>query len=140
MSSRRARVTRPRRRFGEADFAELPRAERRKLMQLLLTEAGSRVVEFQATGAYDELILEKTPLWRARRLRARIADQPVDQEDVDRLAEAVAGNADAEGVLLACLGVAGPLLPAPAVMLVEPAEARRTNGALLGDRLAEPPS
>jgi hypothetical protein len=118
----RARVTQPQRRFTPNDLAELPRGDRRKLIQLLLTESGSRVVEFQAPAAYDELVLETRPLWRPRRVRVRIADQPVDQGDVDRLAEAVAANGDAEGMLLTCLGVNAQLHAPPAVMVVEPAE------------------
>lgn len=118
----RRRATQSQRRFSPADLAALDRAQRRKLMQLLLTEAGSRVVDFQAPAAYDELVLESRPLWRSRRVRVRVADRPVDQADVDRLAEVVAASGDAEAVLLACVGMAHSIqVPAP-VMLVGPDE------------------
>lgn len=117
-TSPRTRVTQAQRRFTPADLAGLARADRRKLMQLLLTESGSRVVDFQATAGYDELVLETRPLWRPRRVRVRIADRPVDQASVDRLAAAVSTNGDAEGLLLATLGSDGhPVAPPTAVLL-----------------------
>src|SRR5829696_1381367 len=63
------RATQPQRHFGPEDLAGLGRAERRKLAQVLLTEAGSRVVEVHQPVAYDEFILETRPLWRPRRVR-----------------------------------------------------------------------
>lgn len=119
-TSARTRVTQPQRRFTPADLAGLARADRRKLMQLLLTESGSRVVDFQAPAGYDELVLETRPLWRPRRVRVRIADRPVDQASVDRLAAAVSTNGDAEGLLLATLGSDGHPVAPPTVMLLNP--------------------
>lgn len=118
--SPRVRVTQPQRRFSPADLATLSRAERRKLVQLLLTESGSRVVDFQAPTSYDELVLETRPLWRPRRVRVRIADRPVDRDSVDRLAGAVAANGDAEGLMLAVLGFDGEVVAPPSVMILGP--------------------
>jgi len=119
-SSSRARVTQPRRRFTPADLAGLARAERRKLVQLLLTESGSHVVDFQAPAGYDELVLETRPLWRPRRVRVRIADRPIDRDSIERLAAAVAANGDAEGLLLATLGFDEEPVAPPTVMLLRP--------------------
>jgi hypothetical protein len=116
------RTTQPQRRFSPKDLAGLERVARRKLAQVLLTEAGSRVVEVHRPAAYDEFILETRPLWRPRRVRARIADRVVGQEDLDRLAEAVETAGDAEGVLLAPLGAHGHLHPATTVMVVDAEE------------------
>lgn len=91
-------------------------------MQLLLTESGSRVVDFQASVGYDELVLETWPLWRGRRVRVRIADRLVDSDSVDRLATTVAANGDADGLLLAMLGFEGQPVPPPTVMLLSPEE------------------
>jgi hypothetical protein len=116
------RATQARRNFSPADLAGLGRAQRRKLMQLLLTESGSRVVEFQSPASHDEIVLETQPLWRPRRVRVRIASRPVDTGAVERLAAAVAAAGDAEGVLLAPLGQSGDLLAPPTVTLVGPEE------------------
>jgi len=91
-------------------------------MQLLFTESGSRVVDFQAPAGHDELVLETSPLWRPRRIRVRIANQPVNQAAVDRLADAVAANDDADGLLLAPLGFDGQPVAPPGVMLIAPDE------------------
>jgi hypothetical protein len=69
---RARRATQPRRRFGPTDLAELTGAQRRKLCQVLLTETGARVVEYQHPAPYDELVLELTPLWRPRSVRVRM--------------------------------------------------------------------
>jgi len=116
------RSTQPQRRFSPADPAALERGQRRKLMQLLLAESGNQVIDFQAPAAYDELVLETRPLWRPRRVRVRVADRPVEQNDVARLADAVAANADAEGVLLATVGMADSIQAPDTVMLVGPDE------------------
>jgi hypothetical protein len=121
LGARRTRVTQPHRRFGAEELAALPREDRRKLAQVLLTDTGARGLEFQAVAAYDELVLETQMLWRARRVRVRVADQPVDQDAVDRLGAAVRAAGDAEGVLIAAVGVtAAPSVPAE-IMLVDPA-------------------
>jgi hypothetical protein len=110
---RRALVTQPRRRFRPDDLAALSRDDRRKLMQVLLTEGGARVVEVHRPAGYDELVLQVTPLWHPRRVRVRIATRRVEQADIDRLAEAVATAGDAEGLSLAGVGHADGLrLPA----------------------------
>lgn len=111
------RPTQPQRRFTPEALAALNRDARRKLVQVLLTETGSRVVEVHRPAGYDELILETRPLWRPRRLRVRIAARAAAQDDVDRLAEAVETAGDAEGMLLTPLGTDGPLQP-PATILV----------------------
>lgn len=118
----RRRPTQPQRRFEPSDLAGLGRDERRKLTQLLLTENGSTIVEFHSPVAYDELILETRPLWRARRVRVRIADRAVQAADLQRLADAVAAGGEAEGVLIAPLGVSPRLHPPPTVMLIGPEE------------------
>jgi hypothetical protein len=118
----RRRVTQAARRFSADDLAALGRAERRKLMQLLLTESGGRVVEYHSPAAYDELVLESRPLWRPRRVRVRVATRPVEQPAVQRLADAVAAAGDAEGLLLAPLGVADGQQAPPTVMIVGPEE------------------
>jgi hypothetical protein len=87
-------------------------------VQVLLTESGSRVVEVHRPVAYDELILGTRPLWRPRRVRVRVAARPSTQDDVDRLAEAVEAAGEAEGVLLAALGVVGELRPPTTLMVV----------------------
>lgn len=107
------RATQPQRRFTAVDLAALERDDRRKLAQVLLTETGNNVVEAHRPVAYDELLLEARPLWRPRRVRVRIADRPVTQDDVDRLADAVDTGGDAEGLLIAPLGSA-EVLPVPA--------------------------
>jgi hypothetical protein len=67
------RPTQASRQFAAEDLAAVRRPDHRKLIQLLLTEAGSRTVEFQTSANYDELMVESVPLWRRRRMRARIA-------------------------------------------------------------------
>jgi hypothetical protein len=107
------RSTQPQRHFGPEQLSETPREDLRKLCQVLLTETGSRVVEYYNPAAHDELVLETLPLWRPRRIRVRIAARPVEQGDVDRLAERVAEAGDADGILIAPLGVAdGVTIPA----------------------------
>ena len=81
------RATQPQRRFSPEALAALARDDRRKLVQVLLTESGNRVVEVHRPAAYDELILETRPLWRPRRVRVCVAARPSTQDDVDRLAE-----------------------------------------------------
>ena len=98
MSPPTRRSTQPQRRFGGEQLAETPREQLRKLCQVLLTETGSRVVEYNHPAAHDELVLETMPLWRPRRIRVRIAARVVEQGDVDRLAERVAEAGDADGV------------------------------------------
>lgn len=115
------RVTRPDRRFGPAELRALPREERRQLAQLLLTDGTARVVEFHNTAAYDELVLETPLLWRSRRVRARIADQPVEPANLRRLSEAVRRAGDAEGIMIAAVG-GDPTEVPDDVMLVTPAE------------------
>jgi hypothetical protein len=126
-------MTQPRRQFGPSGLAELSRGQRRKLCQVLLTETGARIVEYQRPAAYDELVLELTPLWRPRRVRVRIATRPVGQPDVDRLAERVAEAMDADGMLFAPLGTRGPVEVPSALALVEPPElvARLERSALV---------
>jgi hypothetical protein len=80
------RATQPQRRFSPEALATLARDHRRKLVQVLLTESGSGVVEVHRP-AYDELILETRPLWRPLRVRVCVAARPSTQDDVDRLAE-----------------------------------------------------
>jgi hypothetical protein len=119
---RRRRATQPQRRFGPSELAELSRAQRRKLCQVLLTETGARVVEYQRPASYDELVLELTPLWRPRRLRVRIATRPVTQSDVDRLAERVAEAMDADGMLFAPLALDATVEVPERIALIEPPE------------------
>lgn len=116
------RATQPQRRFTSEDLAELDRDDRRRLTQVLLAETGSRIVEVHRPVAYDELLVETHPLWRPRRVRVRIADRPVTQEDVTRLAEAVDAAADAEGMLIAALGAPTDVDIPATVLLVTPDE------------------
>lgn len=113
------RATQPQRRFSPEALAALGRDDRRKLVQVLLTESGSRVVEVHRPVAYDELILETRPLWRPRRVRVRVAARPSTQDDVDRLAEAVEAAGEAEGVLLAALGSVSELRPPTTIMVID---------------------
>jgi hypothetical protein len=52
------RATKPQRRFAPEALATLARANRRKLVWVLLTESGSRVVEVHRPVAYDETIAD----------------------------------------------------------------------------------
>lgn len=113
------RATQAQRRLTPEGLAALPRDDRRKLMQLLLTDAGAHVAAFNRPAAYDELVLETQPLWRSRRIRARVAARRVTQDDVDRLAEAVDAAGDADGLLLAPLGHDDGLTVPATVMLVD---------------------
>jgi hypothetical protein len=106
-------VTRPRRRFTPKNLAELSRTQRRKLAQVLLTEGGARVIEYNHPAAYDEFVLEVAPLWRLRRIRARVMASSIDQGDVDGLAERVAESGNAEGILLATQDAELPDLALP---------------------------
>jgi hypothetical protein len=110
------RITQPRRSFNAKSLAGLSRPERRKLAQVLLTEGGARVLDYNRSGTYDELVLETTPLWNPRRVRARIAIQPVKKRDIERLAERVLEAGDAEGVLLAPLGFDADSDDAPGIL------------------------
>ena len=116
------RVTRPDRRFGPDDLRALSREERRKLAQVLLTDGAARVVEFHSTVGYDELVLETSLMWRPRRVRVRVADRPVDDDALRRLAEAVRTAGDAEGIMIAAVGGDPPATVPAEVMLVEPDE------------------
>jgi len=118
--SARSRITRPDRRFGPGELAALPREERRKLAQVLLSDGPARVLEFQSTGAYDEFVLDVPLLWRSRRVRVRVADEVVDSTALTRLREAVYAASDAEGVLVAARGVAAGIGVPTGVMLVTP--------------------
>lgn len=104
-------------RFRPEALAALAREDRRKLVQTLLTESGSHIRGGTSAVAYDELILETRPLWRPRRVRVNAAARPSTQDDVDRLAEAVEATGEAEGVLLAALGVVGELRPPTTIMV-----------------------
>lgn len=114
------RTTQPQRQFCPEQLAETPREQLRKLCHVLLTETGSRVVEYNAPAAHDELVLEALPLWRTRRVRVRIAARLVEQGDVDRLAQRVAEEGNADGVLIAPLGIAEGVTPHARVDLVPP--------------------
>jgi hypothetical protein len=116
------RVTRPDRRFGPTELRALPREERRKLAQILLTDGAARVVEFHSTASYDELVLETPLLWRRRRVRVRVADQPVDDVALRRLSEAVRTAGDAEGIMIAAVGGDLPATVPADVMVVAPDE------------------
>jgi hypothetical protein len=87
-----------------------------------VTETGSRIVEYNHPAAHDELVVEALPLWRARRVRVRIAARPVEQADIDRLAERIAEQGDADGVLVAPLGIVEGVTPHARVGLVAPDE------------------
>ena len=77
------------------------------------TESGAEIVEFNRPSAYDELVLETTPLWRRRRVRVRVATHSIEQRDVDRLVERVTEAGDAEGLLIAPLDPVIPALEIP---------------------------
>ncbi|WP_131542443.1 hypothetical protein [Mycolicibacterium vinylchloridicum] len=105
------RPTQASRQFAAEDLAAVERANHRKLIQLLLTEAGSRAVEFQTSANYDELMVEAMPLWRRRTVRARIAAARVDQVAIDQLAEASVQAADVEAVIFAPHGADAVSVP-----------------------------
>jgi hypothetical protein len=136
------RATQPQRQFRPDELAGTPRAQRRKLCHVLLTETGSRVVEYHNPAAYDELLLEVLPLWRQRRVRVRIAARAVEQNDVDRLAERVRQAGDADGLLIAPLGVAEGVTAPARVAIVEPEELitrlERSAQIVWPDRLPTP--
>lgn len=117
-----SRVTRPDRRFGSEQLAALEREQRRKLAQVLLSDAGAHLIEFQSTGAHDEFVLELPLLWRPRHVRVRVATLPVDTSSLDRLADAVRVGSDAEGVMLAPYGASEPLTIPTGVQLLMPDE------------------
>jgi hypothetical protein len=127
------RATQPQRHFGPDELASISREQRRKLCQVLLTETGSRIVEYHDPAAYDELVLEVLPLWRQRRVRVRIAARLVEQNDIDRIAERVTQAGDADGVLIAPLGVAEGVTVPARVAIIEPEEliARLERSALI---------
>lgn len=117
-----SRVTRPDRRFGRDELASLEREQRRKLVQVLLNDTGAHLIEFQSTGAHDEFVLEMPLLWRARRVRVRVAAEPVDTSSLARLAEAIRVSGDAEGIMLAPCGAPEPLTIPAEVQLLMPEE------------------
>ena len=112
------RVTQPRRRFGEADLAALTRRQRRQLCQVLLTESGAQLAEYNAPAAYDELVVEIAPLWAKESIRVRIATRLVSQSDVDRLNARMIEAGDAASVYIAPLGTAEALTVPARVMLL----------------------
>jgi hypothetical protein len=116
------RQTQPQRKFDASSLAGLTRGQRRKLCQLLLTANGEHVREFNSPAAYDELVVQVTPLWRTRTVRVRIATRPVNQGDLDRLAERIDAAGDIEGILVASLGVDGSVTPDARIAIVEPDE------------------
>lgn len=116
------RVTRPDRRFGPDELRALAPAQRRKLAQVLLNDTGASIVEYQSTGTHEEFVLETPLLWRTRRVRVRVATQPVDTAALGRLAEAVRAAGDAEGVMLAPCGTTELLSVATDVQLLAPQE------------------
>ena len=113
---------RPPRRFDADDLARLDRGLRRKLCLAILTESGARVVSLHAPAAYDELVLQTTPLWDPRTVRVRIAARPVDQPALDRLAARVREACDVEGVMIAAHGVDEACVPDVAVRVIGPDE------------------
>lgn len=121
-SPRRTGVTRPDRRFGPDELNALAPAHRRKLAQVLLNDTGAHIVEFQTTGTHEEFMLETPLLWRARRVRVRVATQCVDNASLARLAEAVRAGSDAEGVMLAPCGTAETLTIPTEVQVLGPEE------------------
>lgn len=114
------RSTQPQRQLSPEDLAKIPRSRLRQLCQVLLTESGARVVEFNDPAAYDELVLEVLPLWRPRRVRVRIAARVIKQSDIARLADRVANAGDADGVLIAPLGFAASIDQDPRIEIVSP--------------------
>lgn len=114
--------TQSRRQFTADGLSNMQRKDHRKLIQLLLTEAGARAVEFQSSACYDEIMVESRPLWRRRRVRARIATGAVDQHAIDQLAEAAIQAADVEAVLFAPHGTDGSASVPNGVTLVLPEE------------------
>lgn len=106
-------VTRARRTFTPKALRDLTRSHRRKLAQVILTEAGARIVDYNHPAGYDEFLLEVFPLWSPRRLRARVLTAPLTQKDVDRLAERVAEEGDAEGLFLAIHDATAPKIALP---------------------------
>jgi hypothetical protein len=118
----RRRVTQPKRAFTVDALARLARGERRRLVQVLVTQFGGKLAGFQQTAGHDEFELEIAPLWRERRLRIRIATRPVDQAALDRLEARVLQGGDAEGVMIAPFGIAGAPRPAKSVMVVGPGD------------------
>jgi hypothetical protein len=136
-------VTRPRRRFTPKALRELTRPQRRKLAQVILTEAGARIVDYNHPAGYDEFVLEVFPLWSPRRLRARVLTAPITQQDVDRLAERVAEDGDAEGLLLAIHEANAPKITLPSQVSIISATdliVRLERSALIGwkDRTPSP--
>lgn len=116
------RSTQSRRQFTADGLSGMQRRDHRKLLQLLLTEAGSRAVEFQTSASYDEIMVDSRPLWRPRRVRARIAAGTVDQRAIDQLAEAAVQAADVEAVLFAPHGASESVTVPSGVTLVLPEE------------------
>lgn len=134
------RVTQPRRTFDPSRLASLPRGRRRQLCQLLLTESGGTISEYQAPVAYDELVIEVTPLWVRRTVRVRISTRVAGQSDIDQLAERVAEAGDSDGVLFAPLGVERQVNMPARTSLVSPEEiiARLERSPLILWRDQEP--
>lgn len=118
MGEKQLAVTRPRRQFTSKDLSGLTRPRARKLAQVVLTEAGARIVDYNHPGGYDEFVLEVVPLWSARRVRARILTSPLDQKDVDRLAERIAEEGDSEGLFFAVHDANTPNVDLPPNILI----------------------
>ena len=116
----RTTSSRPPPRFGAQELALLERGLRRRLCEALLTESGAHVVGVQTSPMHDELVLLATVLWTRRTVRVRIAAAPVDQLALDRLEARVREAGDAQGVMIAAHGLAGPCHPDHVVQLVEP--------------------
>jgi hypothetical protein len=73
-------------------------------------------------AAYDEFVLETTPLWRPRRVRVRIATAGVLQTDVDGLSARVIEAGDADAVLVAPFGAARGVTGTDRVAVLAPDE------------------
>jgi hypothetical protein len=116
------RITQARRLFGPPDLAALERSHRRKLVQLLLTQTGGRVTDYQNSEGYDEIVLESTTFWRSRTIRARIANAELDQAVMDQLTEVSAQAGDAETILFAPYGTQESVSVPDTVLVIEPEE------------------
>jgi hypothetical protein len=135
LGGKQGAVTRPRRQFTPKDLRSLTRSQARKLAQIVLTEAGARIVGYNHPAGYDEFVLEVVPLWSARRIRARILTSSLSQKDVDRLADRVAEDGDSEGLLFAVHDADAPNVDRPPnISVVSATEmvARLKRSALVG--------
>ena len=119
---RTRRLTQPLRASGQTNSPEWTGTGRRRLVQVLLTESGASLSEFNATEAYDELVLVQASFWSSERIRVRMFDRVVDQTDLNRVNARMLEAGDASAVCVSPLGTDPTSAPSARVVIVSPEE------------------